>query len=148
MLHRHEPVVRPLFEEFTGVDDERVGHDRRSDPLPASLRANSEPLGVLGEQGEEGASGKAFDEDGIMLASLEAGAEDVLVEGDVATVFAAFSNLACTTTDRREEPRPAAAARSAGEGRSAEESATVEVVIAARTCGGSERAPALVRGRG
>ena len=54
MLHRHEPVVRPLFEEFTGVDDERVGHHRRSDPLPASLRANGEPFGVLGKQGEEG----------------------------------------------------------------------------------------------
>ena len=42
-----------------------------------------------------------------------AGAARDASAGTVATVFAAFSNLACTTTDRREEPRPATRPRGA-----------------------------------
>lgn len=48
---------------------------------------------LTGEQAAEqsdakGGAGKAFDADGLMMAALEAGAEDVQVEGDVATVYA------------------------------------------------------------
>lgn len=53
---------------------------------------------LTGEQGEEDFEGKAFDEDGIMEAALEAGAEDVLVEGDVATIFAAATDFIAVKT--------------------------------------------------
>jgi len=43
---------------------------------------------LTGEQAAEDFEGKSFDGDGLMMAALEAGAEDVQVEGDVATVYA------------------------------------------------------------
>lgn len=43
---------------------------------------------LTGEQAAEDFDGKSFDGDGLMLAALEAGAEDVQVDGDVATIYA------------------------------------------------------------
>ncbi|MEL6430811.1 MAG: YebC/PmpR family DNA-binding transcriptional regulator [Planctomycetota bacterium] len=48
---------------------------------------------LTGEQAADDFEGKKFDEDGVMEAALEAGAEDVLVEGDVATVFGGASDF-------------------------------------------------------
>ncbi len=42
---------------------------------------------MTGEQAADDFDGKALDEEGLMEIALEGGAEDVLVEGDVATVF-------------------------------------------------------------
>lgn len=48
---------------------------------------------LTAEQAADDFEGKSFDEDGIMEVALEAGADDVLVEGDVATVFAAATDF-------------------------------------------------------
>ncbi|MEM9380339.1 MAG: YebC/PmpR family DNA-binding transcriptional regulator [Planctomycetota bacterium] len=48
---------------------------------------------MTGEQAAEDFEGKAVDEDGLMEIALEAGAEDVEVEGDVATVFGGASDF-------------------------------------------------------
>lgn len=48
---------------------------------------------MTGEQGADGFKGKPFTEDSLLEAGLEAGAEDVQVEGDIATVFAAATEF-------------------------------------------------------
>ncbi len=48
---------------------------------------------MTGEQGEDGFKGKPFTEDSLMEVALEAGAEDIQVEGDVATVYAAATDF-------------------------------------------------------
>ena len=48
---------------------------------------------MTGEQADEEFEGKPFDEDGLMEAALEAGAEDVQVDGDVATVYGAATDF-------------------------------------------------------
>ncbi|QDV07664.1 putative transcriptional regulatory protein [Planctomycetes bacterium Poly30] len=53
---------------------------------------------MTGEQGEEGFAGKAFTEDSLLEVGMEAGAEDVQVEGDVATVFAAATEFLSVKT--------------------------------------------------
>lgn len=53
---------------------------------------------MTGEQAEDGFKGKPFDEEGLMEVGIEAGAEDVLVEGEVATVFAQATEFLAVKT--------------------------------------------------
>lgn len=53
---------------------------------------------MTGEQAAEDVTGKAFDEDSLLMVGIDAGAEDVLVEGEVATVFAAATDFLAVKT--------------------------------------------------